>query len=100
MFNSFLSSSPQRGLEARVDNKLHHLRSTVSISSEFHSFLTESFILVLFVSSCCGEFQRTTATGVTIGHVTDLLTGLHLQTTAVVLRARYQSELTAVLSVE
>lgn len=27
--------SPQRGLEACVDDKLHHLRSTVSISSEF-----------------------------------------------------------------
>lgn len=27
--------SPQRGLEACADNKLHHLRSTVSISSKF-----------------------------------------------------------------
>lgn len=31
------SAAPQRGLETSVDNKLHHLWSTVSISSESYT---------------------------------------------------------------
>lgn len=43
--------SPQRGLEARVDNKLHHLRSAVSISSEFSSIFADTL-------SCGSDFNR------------------------------------------
>ncbi len=49
-----LCSSLQRGLEAGVDNKLHHLRATVSISSELNSFLRVYVSIVCFLSLLTG----------------------------------------------